>query len=130
MSMMKLMNLLEKAMSGSTARHNVISNNISNVNTPGFKRSDVDFCSVLDEAMNPQLEMNTTSALHINNSIKSNKPLVIQDEQTSLRTDGNNIDIDIELATLAENNLYFNSLTHFLSSQLSLLRQSISEGRR
>ena len=38
-SMLKtgLMNLLEKAMSGSTVRHNVLSNNISNANTPGFK---------------------------------------------------------------------------------------------
>ena len=57
--------------------------------------------------------MKTTNSLHINNSIDSTKPLIIQEQQTSLRTDGNNVDIDIELATLAENNLYFNSLAHF-----------------
>jgi flagellar basal-body rod protein FlgB len=73
--------------------------------------------------------MKTTNSLHIIDSMDATKPLVIQGEQTSLRTDDNNVDIDMELATLAENNLYFNSLAHFLSSQLSLLRQSISEGR-
>ena len=130
MMKMNLMNLLEKAMSGSTVRHKVLSDNVSNANTPGFKRSDVEFRSALKEAINPQLKIRTTNSLHINSSLASTKPLVIQDEQTSLRTDGNNVDIDIELATLAENNLYFDSLAHFLSSQLSLLRQSISEGRR
>ena len=108
----------------------IVPKTISNANTPGFKRSDVDFRSTLDEAINPQLPMKTTNSLHINNSIDSTKPLIIQEQQTSLRTDGNNVDIDIELATLAENNLYFNSLAHFLSSHLSLLRQAISEGRR
>jgi len=126
---MNLMNLLEKAMNVSTARHNVISDNITNANTPGFKRSDVSFRSVLDNSLDSQFELKVTRPEHTRISNGTN-PLVIQDQKTSLRSDGNNVDIDIELANLAENNLYFNSLAHFLSSQLSLLRQSISEGRR
>ncbi|MGI6587727.1 MAG: flagellar basal body rod protein FlgB [Peptococcia bacterium] len=130
MMKMNLMNLLEKAMDGSVLRHNVLNNNITNANTPGFKRSDVNFRSSLDEAMKSQLKLKTTRPVHFKSSTIMAGAKIIHDQTTSLRSDGNNIDIDIELANLAENNLYFNSLAHFLSSQLALLRQSISEGRR
>ncbi len=36
-------NLLEKALAGSSLRHKVISNNIANINTPGYKRMEVSF---------------------------------------------------------------------------------------
>lgn len=127
---MNLISLLEKAMGGSVLRHNVLSNNITNVNTPGFKRSDVSFRSTLDGAIRSQLELKTTKPVHLKSPKAIAEPRIINDDKTSLRSDGNNVDIDIELANLAENNLYFNSLAHFLSSQLALLRQSISEGRR
>lgn len=130
MMKMNLINSLEKAMGGSILRHNVLSNNMANVNTPNFKRNDVSFRSALDETMKSQLELKTTKAIHLKAINTIAEPTIIHDQETSLRSDGNNVDIDIELATLAENNLYFNSLAHFLSSQLNLLRQSISEGRR
>lgn len=130
MSNPNLINLLEKAMNGSALRHSVLANNIANVNTPGFKRGDLDFRSCFDEAMESQLGLETTSPLHIKRLNKKNSPEIIIDTQTSLRNDGNNVDVDIELATMAENNLYFNSLAQLLSSQLSMLRQAIAEGRR
>lgn len=116
-------------MNGSSMRHEVLINNIANANTPNFKRNDVSFQSALEGAINPQLPLKTTKSKHINIATSTTEPLIIQDQETSLRSDGNNVDIDIELASMAENNLYFNSLVNFLSSQLSLLRQAISEGR-
>ncbi|HHX96358.1 MAG TPA: flagellar basal body rod protein FlgB, partial [Clostridia bacterium] len=44
----ELINLLEKAMTGSALRHTVLTNNLTNVNTPNFKRSEVDFRSTLE----------------------------------------------------------------------------------
>lgn len=130
MSNPDLINLLEKAMNGSTFRHSVLANNIANVNTPGYKRADVNFRSCFDEALDNQLGLETTSPLHLKRINQKNSPEIVIDTQTTLRNDGNNVDIDIELATMSENNLYFNSLAQLLSSQLSMLRQAIAEGRR
>lgn len=126
----KLMNLLEKALDGSTLRHATLANNLANVNTPGFKRGDINFRSSLDEALGPKLPLKRTGPLHLKNLEESSEPELITDSRTSLRNDGNNVDVDVELATMAENNLYFNSLAQLLSSQLSVLRQAIAEGRR
>ena len=124
------MNLLEKALDGSTLRHNAISNNIANANTPGYKKNEVNFQHVLENILEPQQAMKTTRKKHLPTANEEIKPLIRENRETTLRNDGNNVDIDMELSVLAENNLYFNSLAQLLSSQLALLRQSISEGRR
>jgi flagellar basal-body rod protein FlgB len=130
MSNLNLITLLEKAMNGSALQHSVLANNIANVNTPGYKRGEVNFRSCFDEALDNRLGLETTSPLHLNRLNQKNSREIVIDTQTTLRNDGNNVDIDVELATMAENNIYFNSLAQLLSSQLSMLRQAIAEGRR
>lgn len=130
MSNLNLVTLLEKAMNGSALQHSVLANNIANVNTPGYKRGEVNFRSCFDEALDNRLGLETTSPLHLNRLNQKNSREIVIDTQTTLRNDGNNVDIDVELATMAENNIYFNSLAQLLSSQLSMLRQAIAEGRR
>ncbi|HOB81303.1 MAG TPA: flagellar basal body rod protein FlgB [Peptococcaceae bacterium] len=127
----ELISILKEGMAGSSMRHTMLANNIANVNTPGYKRSDIDFKSTLAQALDKSsLRLKTTHPVHFKHLGLSTGPVQAQDLQTSLRNDGNNVDVDMELATMAENNLYFNSLAQLLSSQLSLLRQSIMEGRR
>ena len=123
-------NLLEKAMNGGVLRHSILTDNLANVNTPGFKKSDVSFRSTLDSVLVSTLQLKTTKSKHLKAGEVKSEPAVVRFPETSLRNDGNNVDIDMELASLAENTLYLNSLTQFLSAQLGLLRQSISEGRR
>jgi len=130
----QLMDVIGKAMDGSALRHTAISNNLANVNTPGYKRLEVSFQDALAEAVQPtRLDLKRTKPKHFSIRPSLDDPGIVQmktNRSTSLRNDGNNVDIDIELAALAENNLYFNSLAQMLSGQLALLRQSISEGRR
>ena len=129
----RLFDWLEKSMDGSVRQHAVIGNNIANVNTPGFKKSVDSFRDELEKSLEPAKELKTTNSKHLqgNSSLCGEDCIkVTRVTNTSLRNDGNNVDIDMELAALAENNLYFNSLAQLLSSQLALLRHSISEGRR
>lgn len=131
-----LMNILEKAMDGSSVKNTVVSNNIANVNTPGFKKSTVSFQKSLEKSLEKSQESairpKRTKPQHLAKTRLDDPDLVqvYQVKDTSMRTDGNNVDIDMELATLAQNNLYFNSLAQFLSYQLSLLRYSITEGSK
>lgn len=129
----QLMDVLQKAMDGSTLRHTAITNNIANVNTPGYKKIEVSFQDALEEALQPEAKLKRTNPKHLPVRRPLDDAGIVQTRtstQTTLRNDGNNVDVDIELATLAENNLYFNGLAQMLSSQLALLKTSISEGKR
>lgn len=128
----RLFTVLEKSLDLSSARHAAISSNIANENTPGYKRLDVNFQKALSDAMGAKTELKRTSPKHIplNNSLDKDSIVTFSRENNStIRNDGNNVDIDYETAALAENNLYFNGLAHLLSVQIQLLRQAISEGR-
>lgn len=128
-----LVSILEKALEGSSLRHSVISNNIANVNTPGFKKSEVDFRDALKRQLEkPAVQrLKQTRLKHLPDKEADllSGFQVVKESNSSLRTDGNNVDIEMELAGLAENTIYYNSLVQLLSSQISLLKTSINEGR-
>lgn len=131
----KLFALLGLAMDRSAVKHSVISNNIANVNTPGYKRKTVSFQkeleTLLEKREQGEIKQANKKHLPLNFGLDSAPAVIVSEEgNTSLRNDGNNVDIDMELAELAENNIYFNSLAQLLTSQLALLRNSVSEGRR
>jgi flagellar basal-body rod protein FlgB len=125
-------NVLEKALGASALRHKIISNNIANVNTPEFKRSSVLFEERLAEALNAtQATPARTNARHLagHNGGDLN-PVIVTETTTSIRADGNNVDIDAEMANLAKNNIYYDAVAKELSRYFANLRAAINEGRR
>jgi flagellar basal-body rod protein FlgB len=108
---------LERAMSGAQMRQQVLANNLANANTPGFKRSDVDFHSALAAAFGQGA---ATPA-----QIAQARFGVSTDSATSMRMDGNNVDVDTEMANLSENSLDFQSLTSVLTSRIKILQNAI-----
>lgn len=125
--------VLSNALSVSSLRHKTISNNIANVNTPGFKRSEVLFEDKLQAALsgNRKLDMTQTHSNHLTGRQNSNvEPAVITDLSTSMRVDGNNVDVDKEMAAMAENSIVHDALTQQLGKYYSGLKSAISEGKR
>ena len=88
--------LLEQVITAASMRHKVIANNIANVNTPGFKRSEVRFEEILHDAISTgqkKLPMSVTHAQHLL-PVHQTKPLTPHTiNETSMRTDGNNVDV-------------------------------------
>ncbi len=125
--------LLQKGLQTASLRQRTISHNLANVNTPGFKRSYVQFETVLKEARRAgRMGLDTTRANHIKGSLSSTgetAPQVRTDRTTSMRSDGNNVDVDREMVDLAINQLYYNSLVQRMSGRLSSLRHIITGGR-
>ncbi len=123
--------VLEQAVSASSLRQKVISNNIANVNTPLYKKSEVSFESMLQSAVgNDKLPMMKTNKRHLplqKDGIPTPEVHVISN--TSMRTDGNNVDIDVEMADLAKNNIYYNAVVQQLSGYFSGIKSAIKEGR-
>jgi flagellar basal-body rod protein FlgB len=109
------MDNLQQAMSRTTQRHSMLSNNLANVNTPGYKRKDVDFNIVLEEERGKQAFFNRGSEEISDNS--------------SLRLDGNNVDVEKEVMQIAETELRFAALTDMTAGYFAGLKNVIREGR-
>lgn len=124
--------VLEQGLNAASLRHKVVSNNIANVNTPGFKKSEVIFEDLLQEQLGGgRLPLAITNGNHLNGKSRSgSEPIVNTVTETSFRTDGNNVDIDVEMANLAKNNIYYNALATQLNKNFANLKSAINEGRR
>lgn len=123
-----VLNVLQKGLEASSMRQQVLSNNVANIDTPNFKRSDVDFQAVLGAVLGEKsgaLSMKLTASKHISGFADGGGSGIVTDQATSLRNDNNNVDVDREMSNVAENGLYYNSLTRAISSQLGLLRMVI-----
>jgi len=122
---------LENAIHAATMRHRVISNNIANNDTPYFKRSDVTFEEMLTQAIGSQgtrhLIGKTTDPRHIpiNGSYPTPSPRVVTDESTAINNNKNNVDIEKEMAMLAENQLRYNLLSQQISHEAKMMRIGI-----
>lgn len=123
--------VLEQAISASSLRQKVISNNIANVNTPGYKKGEVLFEEMLQSAVNgDKMPMLQTNARHLpmkQGTIPTPKLNVLSN--SSIRTDGNNVDIDIEMASLAKNSIYYNAVVQQMSGYFAGIKSAIKEGR-
>jgi len=125
--------ILEKSLNASSLQQQMTSNNIANVNTPGYKRSEVVFQSKLDQVLNgaekSYLPLAVTNKNHISfmpqMTIESVNPEIITNTETSSRNDGNNVDIDIEMSKMAENTAYYSTLAQLTSMKLGMLRDVI-----
>ena len=130
--------VLEKSLNAASLQHQMISNNISNVDTPGYKRSEVVFQSKLDAVLGLKdkeyLPLTITDKNHIsivpNLTINDINPEIIVNNETSSRNDGNNVDIDSEMSKLAENTAYYSSLAQLTSLKLGTLQSVITDGRK
>ncbi len=124
--------MLEQALKASSLRQKVINNNIANVNTPGFKKSEVVFENLLQAEVNsaPPLPLTVTNGRHIQTAANEPfAPVVNMVADTSARTDGNNVDIDAEMAEMAKNNIYYSAVAQQMGSFFSSLMSAIKEGK-
>ncbi|WP_069649617.1 flagellar basal body rod protein FlgB [Caloranaerobacter ferrireducens] len=124
-------NFLKFALNGTWLRHEAISNNIANVDTPGYKRITVEFEDILNESLeNRAIKLKVTNRLHIKSQHNNLEPRVIEQMNTSTRLDGNNVNIDTEMANLAKNTIMYNALIRQTASEFSRIKSVINEGRR
>ena len=116
-------NVLDKAADASWIRNNAIANNIANVDTPGYKRQDVNFEEQLRKAMKNSRYTSIDERV-ANVDLERLDPITYRDHSTlSYRLDGNNVDIDTENVQLASNQIRYQGLTdsitkHFEGLQL------------
>ena len=131
MSILSKTDVLKSGLDAAWLRNEVIMNNIANAETPGFKASKVEFENTFKAALKNGSEFKTkcTRSSHksFNNGALCAK--VVKNGRTSMRMDGNNVDIEEENIELARNTIYYYTLTEQLKSELMRLKLAITEGR-
>jgi flagellar basal-body rod protein FlgB len=94
-------------------RHQVLSRNLANVNTPHYQREEV------------VLSSNSAPASSVPGNFEEAGLRIVKDSTPSLRTDGNNVDLEQELGAIQQNSLAYQSVLQLLAAQISALRTAI-----
>lgn len=126
-------NLMEKTLDAASLRQKVTANNVANVDTPYYKRSDVQFEELLqNELKNGQaLAGRRTHSKHIPIGPSSNglETRVVEDRSSVMNNNLNNVDIDSEMSLLAKNQLRYNVVTQQINHDIRKLRSVITGGK-
>lgn len=120
-------NVLDKAADASWLRETAISNNLANVDTPGYKRQDVDFESVLAQELGRSKYTSLDKKVRgLNGNLSSLNVSVYRDSTNySYRLDDNNVDVDTENVELASEQIRYQALTSSITSQFSCMKAAI-----
>lgn len=100
-------------------RTQLLTSNIANADTPGFKARDIDFNSVLQNTQTEQLRMRTTNEKHLpvsTNELDHRIKFRIPDQSSA---DGNTVDVQKEKAAFAENTIRYQTTLNILSRRIS-----------
>ena len=115
-------NVLDKAADAATLRNKAISNNIANIDTPGYKRQDVAFAANLEEALRHSRFETLDDKVGSVRLDRLKGRQYTDAEGYSYRLDGNNVDIDTENAEMAKNNILYNGLTQSIKAEFQNIK--------
>lgn len=120
---------LEKSLAYSTVKNRTIANNIANVDTPHYKSKDVAFKNVLENTMNQPNQTKRTHPQHFTFHETINQPFIIKENKNNIYNhNGNNVDIDREMAELAKNQLYYQAMIDRLNGKFRNIQTVIRGG--
>jgi flagellar basal-body rod protein FlgB len=103
---------LEQYMNLLSVRQKLVSSNIANADTPGYKTQDIDFRAEFAQQMQGQ---------------ECQGPQIVEPDGLTVKADGNNVSLDRETRLLAENAMRFSVATSLARSQLHSIQAAIDE---
>ena len=115
---------LTRGLAYATARHSLIARNLANLETPGYRAKDLTF----DDYLRPAIELASADLAPSLQPIGfgGRSPRVVAAGDAVARLDGNNVHLDRQMARLAENTMYQQTLVQLLSNQFNTLKLAIS----
>ena len=117
--------VLAKSLEGTSKRQQALSRNIANAETPDYVREDVEFLSSLRTAVESTIDHPDRAKDVDDVAVRR-----VADFARPVDANGNNVDIEHEMAELARNSLEFEASARMLSLKMRMLRAAISEGRK
>lgn len=130
----KTIQALASALNFRQLRQEVITSNIANAETPGYKAKRVSFEEALARALDVDgnLSMQTSDSRHFdvgNGGFDNLEPEIYNDPNGVVSEDGNTVDRDAEMALMAENKIMYDAAVQLLNKKIGLLKYAISSDR-
>lgn len=125
-----------EALNQRLTRHNVVTANVANAETPGYRAIGYDFEKQLQAISDadPNEQMKTSNPKHYLNAFTEADGTILPDVYVrpteSVGQDGNTVDIDQEMAKLAQNQILYRATVELMNKKLGTLRYAISTGGR
>jgi flagellar basal-body rod protein FlgB len=121
----KGISVLHKLINAANERQKVISSNLANVDTPGYKAKDVKFGNILSK----NIKLATTDPKHVGNneSAKIDSKMVVESDPSW--GDRNNVELSVEVAKMTENALFHEAAVKILNSKIRMYKLAIKGGR-
>ena len=119
-------NVLNTAANATFVRQQVLMNNLANVSTPDFKRSDITFEKYL------KMELSTDGRLSMDKAIAGvdlenlKASVYVDQSELSYRLDGNNVDVDTESSNLAQNQIRYMTLLDSMTQEFSRIKMVLN----
>ena len=119
--MFGFVNVLKAAADASWTREEVLTNNIANVDTPNYKRQDVDFTTYLRSALSRTNGGSSSLTNRVNNLNYNDIAIRTYTDNSTLsyRLDGNNVDLSTEKVELASEQINYNALIDSMNNEFS-----------
>lgn len=130
----KTLNGLQTSVNMRQVRHNVQSANIANAETPGYHARKMDFEGALSRALDLEGfgQSTTTHGDHISvggGSLARVRPDVYENPEGAVSNDGNTVDLEKEMAGLAENSIMYKAALQLINKKLAALKYAATDGR-
>jgi flagellar basal-body rod protein FlgB len=127
----KTLKALTTALNFREMRQELISSNVANANTPGFKAKKMDFEEALARALDVdgQMQMNVLDGRHHNvgnGGFNNLEPEIYDDPNGVVSENGNTVDVEAEMARMAENKLMYDALVQLINKKMGIMKYAIN----
>ena len=127
----KTLKALTTALGFREMRQELISSNVANANTPGFKAKKMDFEEALARALDVdgQMQMGVTDGRHHNvgnGGFNNLEPEIYDDPNGVVSENGNTVDVEAEMAKMAENKLMYDALVQLINKKMGIMKYAIN----
>lgn len=114
--------ILEKIVQAANTRHKILSSNIANSDTPGYKAKDIKFRNLL----NNKIKLLTTNAKHMSGESSGRVVRNFIVEKNLSWGDRNNVELNVEVAKMTENSLLHDAAVKILNTKMKMYKNAIS----
>ena len=120
-------------------RQKVISSNIANINTPGYKTKELVFEDELNSSMtnnsitNNSLQLKATNSKHmtnINSSLANSNPKLMEVDNLEEQNDGNNVNLDTQMGEMSKNKILFDAIQSSIKRDSKLFRSVVESSAK
>ncbi|MBF0120696.1 MAG: flagellar basal body rod protein FlgB [Desulfobacterales bacterium] len=134
----KTYNVLQKSLDVSERKHSLISSNISNADTVGYKPKELDFQKTLERAIKvpvpPKEVLKATNPKHFKFGVgegkEDPKDIFVEPDENEIYRNPDIVDIDKEMTNITNNNIKYRTTAEMLLRKMGMLRSAINEGAR